>query len=118
MTCNTDLETWLHDIGEDRIFRILEYRKPGQYTPYEMENKFVDESLYIENIYKHVIIEEVIELPDKDLLIGFKEVEDILDYNEYGEEEKEIKIRNAIEYLKLSEIRLECFADDQLGGKL
>ena len=32
MRCNTDLETWLHDYG-DRIYRVLEYRKPGQYTP-------------------------------------------------------------------------------------
>ena len=38
MRCNTDLETWLHDF-EDDIFRILVYRKPGQYTPYEMENE-------------------------------------------------------------------------------
>lgn len=118
MTCNTDLETWLHDIGEERVFRILEYRRPGQYTPYEMENKFMDESLYKDNEYKLVIIEEVIELPDKDILIGFREVEDIEEYTEYGEEEKELKIRDVIEYLKLSEIRLECFAMDQLGGKL
>ena len=48
MRCNTDLETWLHDF-EDNIFRILVYRKPGQYTPYEMENKFSDESLYVDN---------------------------------------------------------------------
>ena len=51
MTCNTDLVTWLHDFG-DRIYRILEYRKPGLFTPYEMENKFSDESLYMCNEYK------------------------------------------------------------------
>ena len=66
MRCNTDLETWLHDF-EDDIFRILVYRKPGQYTPYEMENKFSDESLYVDNEYKRVFIEDVIELPDKDV---------------------------------------------------
>ena len=70
MRCNTDLETWLHDF-EDRVYRILEYRKPYEYTPYEMENKFIDESIYRDTHYKMVFIEEVIELPDKDILIGF-----------------------------------------------
>ena len=110
MRCNTDLQTWLLDYG-DRIYRILEYRKPGQYTPYEVENKFRDESLYKDNYYKHVTIEEVIELPDKDLLIGFKEVyqdEDTGEYDSVG----------IIEYLKLSEIKLECFACDQVNEKL
>lgn len=45
MTCNTDLETQLHDFGE-RIYRILEYRKLGLFTPYEVENKFSDDSEY------------------------------------------------------------------------
>lgn len=109
MTCNTDLETWLHDFG-DRIYRILEYRKPGLFTPYEVENKFSDESLYMCNEYKKVIIEEVIELPNKDLLIGFCEV--------FSEDDGEYEISDNIEYLKLSEIKLECFACDQPSGKL
>ena len=54
MTCNTDLDTWLHDFGND-IFRILVYRKRGQYTPYEMKNKFSDESLYISNDYNDIV---------------------------------------------------------------
>lgn len=109
MTCNTDLETWLHDFGE-RIFRILEYRKPGLYTPYEIENKFSDESLYVCNEYKKVIIDEVIELPDKDLFIGFREV--------FLEDDGEYEINDRIEYFKLSEIKLERFACDQPSGKL
>lgn len=96
MRCNTDLETWLHDF-EDDIFRILIYRKPGQYTPYEMENKFSDESLYVDNEYKKVFIEDVIELPDED--------------GEY-----ECELADSIEYYKLSEIKLECFKCDQVTG--
>ena len=38
MRCNTDLEAWLHDFS-DRVYRILESRKPYEYTPYEMENE-------------------------------------------------------------------------------
>lgn len=38
MRCNADLETWLHDFS-DRVYRILEYRKHYEYTPYEMENE-------------------------------------------------------------------------------
>jgi hypothetical protein len=45
----TDFETWLHDFGYDHILRMLEIRRPGQYTPYEMDRKFEDESLYIDN---------------------------------------------------------------------
>ena len=43
----TDFETWLHDFGYDHILRMLEIRRPGQYTPYEIDKKFADESLYI-----------------------------------------------------------------------
>ena len=109
LRCNTDLETWLHDFG-DRVYRILEYRKPGQYTPYEVENKFRDESLFVENEYKHVVIEEVIELPDKDLLIGFREC--------FMEDDEEYSFGCSIEYYKLGDIKLECFATDQIGGEL
>lgn len=108
MTCNTDLDTWLHDFGNN-VFRILVYRKLGQYTPYEMKNKFSDESLYISNDYKQVLIEEVIELPNKDLLIGFRE---ILDLNKY-DDESEYELADSIEYYKLSEIKLERFDCDQ-----
>lgn len=112
MRCNTDLETWLHDF-EDDIFRILIYRKPGQYTPYEIENKLSDESLYVDNEYKKVFIEDVIELPDKDVLIGFREV---LDVNQNEDGEYECELVDSIEYYKLSEIKLECFKCDQVTG--
>ena len=52
----TDFETWLHDFGYDHIFRMLEIRRPGQYTPYEIDKKFEDESLYIDNHFRHIQI--------------------------------------------------------------
>lgn len=110
MRCNTDLETWLHDFS-DRVYRILEYRKPYEYTPYEMENKFVDESIYRDTHYKIVFIEEVIELPDKDILIGFREILDIAE----DEDDREYETSDSIVYLKLSETRLECCKCDQIS---
>lgn len=75
-----------------------------------MENKFSDESLYVDNEYKKVFIEEVIELPDKDILIGFREILDIAE----DEDGREYETSDSIVYLKLSEIRLECCKCDQI----
>ena len=44
----TDFETWLHDFGCKHILRMLEIRRPGQYTPYEIDKKFEDQSLYVD----------------------------------------------------------------------
>ena len=51
----------------------------------------------------------MIELPDKDLLIGFRE---ILDLNKY-DDKSEYELADSIEYYKLSEIKLERFDCDQ-----
>mgnify|MGYP004508122495 FL=1 len=37
-----NIDEWLKENIYTTVFRMLEVRKPGQYTPYEMENKFVD----------------------------------------------------------------------------
>ena len=50
----TDFETWLLDVGFDRTFRLLEYRRPGDWTPYEMEKRYIDESHYRDNHYPRV----------------------------------------------------------------
>lgn len=76
-----------------------------------MENKFVDESIYRDTHYKMVFIEEVIELPDKDILIGFREIFDIVE----DEDGREYETSDSIVYLKLSEIRLECCKCDQIS---
>ena len=38
----TDFETWLHDCGYDRIFRMLKLRRVGDWTPYEIKQKYID----------------------------------------------------------------------------
>ena len=106
MIYSTDLETWLHNIGESKIFRILEYRKPGLFTPYEMENKFIDQPLYKDNHYEHIQIKEAILLPDNDILVGYRVVYDFDSLNQSWDE-------SIIYYKKLSEIELSCFPDDQ-----
>lgn len=101
-----NIDEWLRENIYTTVFRILEIRKPGQYTPYEMENKFMDQSLYKDDQYECIQIKEAILLPDNDVLIGYRTVYDFdslrLDWDE-----------SVIYYKKLSEIELNCFPDDQ-----
>ena len=99
------LEEWVNDLG-DKVLRMLELRKPGQYTPYEMENKFIDESLYKDNHYTHIQIKELIELPDKDVLVGYRVVYDLESLNADWSD-------SIIYYKKLSEIELSHFPGDE-----
>lgn len=102
----TDFETWLHNFGYEHIFRMLEIRRPGQYTPYEMDEKFVDQSLYVDYHFRHIQIKEAIELPDKDILIGFREIYDSEDFEKEWDE-------SVIYYKRLSEIELSYFPCDE-----
>ena len=101
----TDFETWLHDFGYEHIFCLLEIRRPGQYTPYEMDKKFLDQSLYVDYHFRHIQIKEAIELPDKDILIGFREIYDSESFEKDWDE-------SVIHYKKLSEIELSHFPCD------
>lgn len=87
----TDLETWIHDVGEDKLFNV--YVKKFIFTPYEQDKKFSDESvedLELERVY----LKEAIELPNGDVLMGFYWI---------GDEDGE---KSYVYYYKLSEIRL------------
>ena len=93
-----DIHTWLHDVGEDRVFRLWVFKK--MFTPYEQDEKFLDESVYVDDTCKFVMIKELIELPDGDLLIGFQDTDNDNLY---------------LEYYKLSEIRLDyCQSDKEI----
>ena len=91
-----DIHTWLSDVGEDRVFRMWVFKK--MFTPYEQDEKFSDESIYVDDICKYVMIKEIIELPDGDLLIGFQDTDNDNLY---------------LEYFKLSEIRLDYRPEDK-----
>lgn len=77
-------------LNHNEIFRIAIYKRI--FTPYEIENKFVDESIYEE--YKCVKIQQLFKL-DNDYLLGCQEVDISM-----GE------VFDTIEFYKLSEIRL------------
>ena len=62
---------------ENRIFRFWVFKK--FYTPYELERKFSDESLYEDTMAKHGFIREAIVLPDNDILLGFAELFESVD---------------------------------------
>ena len=91
-----DIHTWLSDVGEERVFRMWVFKK--MFTPYEQDEKFSDESVYVDDTCKCVMIKEMIELPDGDLLIGFQDADSDNLY---------------LEYYKLSEIRLDYYPSDK-----
>ena len=91
-----DIHTWLSDVGEERVFRMWVFKK--MFTPYEQDEKFSDESVYVDDTCKFVMIWELIDLPYGDLLIGFQDTDSDNLY---------------LEYYKLSEIRLDYYQNDK-----
>lgn len=80
---------YLKSLPENTVFQIWEYKR--MFTPYEQEQKFSDESLYVNDECDYVRILDVITLPDGDLLLATTYA--------YGE-------GSYISYHKLSEISL------------
>ncbi len=102
----TDFETWMLDDGYDRIFHYLRYRQPGQFTPEEMDRKYSDQLLeYLDIHYEFMKIETAIELPDGDIL---------LEYHPCYKGENEWDISEKLEYIKLSQIELSYYPDEQI----
>ena len=91
----TDLETWLLDFNEEKIFRI--YRRKDVFTPYEQEKKFMDETVW-ECVSESAKIVEAIELPNKDMLFGFRDL---------YEDDSGLIESACITYYMLSQIQLE-----------
>lgn len=88
MTYNSFAE-YLKSLPPDTVFRLWEYKR--MFTPYEQEQKFSDESLYVNDECDHIRILDVITLPDGDLLLATTYAYDDSKY---------------ISYYKLSEISL------------
>ena len=96
----TDFETWMLDVGMDRTFQMLEYRRPGDWTPRELESKYIDQSQYVDDRYTYIKIKEAIELPDGDILIGYIDVTDS-EWDGGFDEDKAV-----INYRKLSQLEI------------
>ena len=79
---------YLVTLPPDTIFRMWEYKR--MFTPYEQEEKFSDESLYVNTQCEFIRIKDVITLPDGDLLLAVSPI----DLSEY------------VAYHKLSDISL------------
>ena len=95
MTYNSFAE-YLKSLPPDTIFRLWQYKR--MFTPYEQEQKFSDESQYVNDECDHIRILDVITLPDGDLLLATTYA--------YGD-------GKYISYYKLSEISLaKCMEDE------
>lgn len=88
MTYNSFAD-YLKSLPPDTIFRLWEYKR--MFTPYEQEQKFIDESPYVYDECGYIRILDVITLPDGDLLLATTGAYDDGTY---------------ISYYKLSEISL------------
>lgn len=100
-----NFETFVEE-NKNKIFRILELRRVGDWTPLEIEEKYVDQDQYVDNHYSKIKIVEVVELPDKDILIGYKIIMD------WEDQEKDAFEERPIYYRKLSQIELSFFPCD------
>lgn len=80
---------YLKSLPPNTIFRLWQYKR--MFTPYEQDEKFLDESQYVNTECDHIRILDVITLPDGDLLLATTYA--------YGD-------GKYISYYKLSEISL------------
>lgn len=94
------IEQWVLE-SEGLIFRYQVYRRI--YTPYEQKNASVYDSCFESPNYHCGYIEKVIPLGDGEWLIGFRDIYDIYDGVNSG----------AVQFYRLSEIRLEIWDADQ-----
>lgn len=106
----TDLETFLHDYADNKIFRIFKYKRI--FTPYEQDEKFSDESVFENGNYPiFAYIRNAIELPNGDVLLRLEEIEPIYDRLD---DEKETSQKSYI-YERLSDICIrECDCDNEI----
>jgi len=80
---------YLKSLPPNTIFQLWKYKR--MFTPYEQDEKFIDESQYVNDKCDHIRILDVITLPDGDLLLATTYA--------YGD-------GKYISYYKLSEISL------------
>lgn len=103
----TNIGTWSRDL-EGQVFRYLTYKK--NWTPYEMDKKYSDESEFEEGgYYRFAYITNVIEIPG-DVLIEFTELSQ-------GDFEGQFEDAGFKQYRRLSEIKLERFDIDNGEGE-
>ena len=98
----SDIGTWIND-NTGKVFRIAEYKK--MFTPYEVENKFIDESIFYD-CYTDVLIVDAYEIPN-DVLLKLLMLSD--DEND--------EFDNIYLYKRLSDIRIMEYDCDNKKGE-
>ena len=58
---------YIKTLPENTVFRLWKYKKI--FTPYEQQQMFSDQSIYVDSLCAYVIIDDIINLPDGDILI-------------------------------------------------
>ena len=99
-----NFEGFLNECGKNRIFRMWELRRVGDWTPLEMEEKYIDQSQYKDEKCSFIQIREAYELPDGDVLLG---VSILYDWEDAWKKDA------PIEYKKLSQIEISWYPEDQ-----
>ena len=97
----SDIGTWISD-NHDKVYRIAEYKK--MFTPYEVENKFMDEDVY-EDTYSDVFIVDAYEIPNDVLL-------KLLIIKDNGDDFGDVYL-----YKRLSDIRIMEYDYDNKKGE-
>ena len=92
---------YLKTLPSNTVFRLWEYKR--MFTPYEQAEKFIDQSIYKDEICDYVIIKDVINLPNGDLLLAMT----------YPNSDSKY-----ISYYKLSEIALAKSESDMEDDEL
>ncbi len=98
----TDIGTWIQ-AQEGQVFRLLTYKKV--WTPYEMDKKYSDESIFEEGgYYVFVYITNAIETPEGTLL-ELSEVEQ--DYDNGTWKDNHIKHYRLLKDIKLTKYDID-----------
>lgn len=101
----TDLDTWMCDNADERLFRVWKYKKV--FTPYEMDKKFVDESPYEDDVCMYAWLDEVVEFENKRIMFGFRDATSAAMF-EYGE----LEFEPNIVYMMDGEFSMEYYPGD------
>lgn len=101
----TDLDTWMCDNANERVFRVWRYKKI--FTPREMDAKYVDQSPYEDDTAQLMWLDEVIELGGGRFMFGFRDAEWAAQYDN-----GDISSPAPIEYFMDGEFVMQYFEDD------
>ena len=82
MTYNSFGE-YLKSLPSDTVFRLWEYKRI--FTPYEEENKFIDQCEFKNKYCSYVKILDTINLPNGDIMLAAQSDDDYIDYYRLSE---------------------------------